>query len=63
MTLAEFRGACGGMIAIEPNEVMYVHEVELLGAQVVNVKLKNGKSFLLNEKYEDVISDLELYSN
>ena len=53
--LVEFRGACGGKIAIETKEIVYFYEVELLGAKVIQVKLKDGKSFLLNEKFKDVL--------
>lgn len=53
--LIEFRGACGGKVAIETAEIVYAYEIELLGAKVVNVKLKDGKSFLLNESFDDVL--------
>ena len=57
--LAEFIGACGGKVAINPDEVVFVCEKELLGVTLVNVKLKNRKSFLLKEKFDDVLLDLE----
>jgi len=57
--LAEFTGACGGKVAINPDEVVFVCEKELLGVTLVNVKLKNGKSFLLKEEFDDVLLDLE----
>ena len=57
--LVEFVGACGGKVAINPDEVVFVCEKELLGVTLVNVKLKNGKSFLLKEKFDDVLLDLE----
>ena len=57
--LAEFIGACGGKVAINPDEVAFVCEKEVLGTTLVNVKLKNGKSFLLKEEFDDVLLDLE----
>ena len=57
--LAEFTGACEGKVAINPDEVVFVCEKELLGVTLVNVKLKNGKSFLLKEEFDDVLLDLE----
>lgn len=57
--LAEFTVACGGKVAINPDEVVFVCEKELLGVTLVNVKLKNGKSFLLKEEFDDVLLDLE----
>ena len=58
--LAEFTRACGSKVAINPNEVVFVCEKELLGViTLVNVKLKNGKSFLLKEEFDDVLLDLE----
>lgn len=57
--LAEFIGACGGKVAINPGEVVFVCEKELLGVTLVNVKLKNGKSFLLKEEFDDVLLDLK----
>lgn len=57
--LAEFTGACGGKVAINPDEVVFVCEKELLGVTLVNVKLKNGKSFLLKEEFDGVLLDLE----
>ena len=56
--LAEFVGACGGKVAINPDEIIFVCEKELLGVTLVNVKLKNGKSFLLKEKFDDVLMEL-----
>ena len=57
--LAEFIGACGGKVAINPDEVVFVCEKELLGVTLVSVKLKNGKSFLLKEEFDDFLLDLE----
>ena len=57
--LAEFIGACGGKVAINPDEVVFVCEIEPLGVTLVNVKLKNGESFLLKEEFDDVLLDLE----
>ena len=56
--LVEFVGACGGNVAINPDEIVFVCEKELLGTTLVNVKLKNGKSFLLKEKFNDVLLEL-----
>lgn len=56
--LVEFVGACGGKVAINPDEIVFVCEKELLGVTLVNVKLKNGKSFLLKEKFDDVLLEL-----
>lgn len=56
--LAEFIGVCGCKVAINPDEVVFVCEKELLGVTLVNVKLKNGKSFLLKEEFDDVLLDL-----
>ena len=57
--LVEFVGACGGKVAINPDEIVFICEKELLGVTLVNVKLNNGKSFLLKEKFNDVLLDLE----
>ena len=57
--LAEFTGACGGKVAINPDKVVFVCEKEVLGVTLVDVKLKNGKSFLLKEEFDDVLLDLE----
>lgn len=57
--LAEFIGACGGKVTINPDEVVFVCEKEVLGVTLVNVKLKNGKSFLLKEEFDGVLLDLE----
>lgn len=56
--LVEFVGACGGKVAINPDEIVFVCGKELLGVTLVNVKLKNGKSFLLKEKFDDVLLEL-----
>ena len=56
--LVEFIGACGGKVAINPDEIVFVCEKELLGVTLLNVKLKNGKSFLLKEKFDDVLLEL-----
>ena len=58
--LVEFVGACGGKVAINPDEIIFVCEKELLGVTLVNVKLKNGKSFLLKEKFDDVLLELRI---
>lgn len=58
--LVEFTGACGGKVAINPDEIVFVCEKELLGVTLVNVKLKNGKSFLLKEKFDDVLLELRI---
>ena len=58
--LVEFVGACGGKVAINPDEIVFVCEKELLGVTLVNVKLKNGKSFLLKEKFDDVLLELRI---
>ena len=56
--LVEFVGACGGKVAINPDEIVFICEKELLGVSLVNVKLKNGKSFLLKEEFDDVLLKL-----
>ena len=56
--LVEFVGACGGKVAINPDEIVFICEKELLGVTLVNVKLKNGKSFLLKEEFDDVLLEL-----
>ena len=58
--LVEFTGACGGKVAINPDEIVFVCEKELLGVTLVSVKLKNGKSFLLKEKFDDVLLELRI---
>ena len=58
--LVEFVGACGGKVAINPDEIVFICEKELLGVTLVNVKLKNGKSFLLKEKFDDVLLELRI---
>ena len=58
--LVEFTEACGGKVAINPNEIVFVCEKELLGVTLVNVKLKNGKSFLLKEEFDDVLLELRI---
>ena len=56
--LVEFVGACGGKVAINPDEIVFICEKELLGVTLVNVILKNGKSFLLKEEFDDVLLKL-----
>ena len=56
--IVEFVGACGGKVAINPDEIVFICEKELLGVTLVNVKLKNGKSFLLKEEFDDVLLKL-----
>ena len=56
--LVEFVGACGGKVAINPDEIVFICEKELLRVTLVNVKLKNGKSFLLKEEFDDVLLKL-----
>ncbi len=59
MALVKFKGACGNDVMIDTNSIEIAYGIKLMGKDCTYVRLKSGKTIILVDEADEVVSRVE----